>query len=94
MAAKGGARPNSGRKPIHDEVKSRDLAIGAIIKKFGSIEEGLIFLLDSNEPQLQKFVFEHAIGKPKENINHSGEVSMPAIQYILPKDAETENSTG
>jgi len=38
MAAKGGSRPNSGRKPIHDEVKSRDLAIGAIVKKFGSIE--------------------------------------------------------
>ena len=69
MANKGGARPGAGRKPVHDEIKARELAISAIVTKFGSLEAGLISLLESNEPTLIKFVYEHAIGKPKEKLD-------------------------
>lgn len=66
---KGGKRPNAGRKSISEELGTRDLARNAIIKRFGSLEEGLEALLKMNEQALTKFVFEHAMGKPKEDIN-------------------------
>ena len=65
----GGARPGAGRKSIAEESKTRELCKAAITAKYGSIEEGLKNLLESNEPSLKKFVYEHAIGKPTENLN-------------------------
>jgi hypothetical protein len=65
----GGKRPGSGRKPKADEDQAKALCIAAIEKKYGSIEKGLINLLESGETGLIKFVFEHAIGKPKENVD-------------------------
>ena len=79
MGKNGGARPGAGRKPKHDEVKAKELAIKAIENKFGSLEKGLEYLIESQEPSLQKFVFEHAIGKPKEHVEHSGEVTNHVI---------------
>ena len=64
--ALGGKRPGAGRKPVHDEVHARNICQKAIIKKFGSLEAGIEFLLESNEPSLIKFAFEHAMGKPRE----------------------------
>jgi hypothetical protein len=66
---KGGARPGAGRKPKADEEKARSLCIAAIKTKYGSVEQGLIKLLESEEPSLQRFVFEHAIGKPREKMD-------------------------
>ncbi len=63
---KGGKREGAGRKPVHDEISARDICQSAIIKKWGSLQNGIEFLLDSNEPGLLKFAFEHAIGMPKE----------------------------
>jgi hypothetical protein len=69
----GGKRAGAGRKPVHDEMKARDLCQTAIINKFGTLEDGLQFLLESNEPTLMKFVFEHAIGKPTDKIENVNE---------------------
>ena len=57
----------AGRKSIAEEYKTRKLCIAAIEKRHGSLEKGLIYLLDSDNPVLIKFVFEHAVGKPVEN---------------------------
>ena len=83
---KGGIRVGSGRKPLHDGITSRELAKSAIVAKFGSIEAGLQSLLDSEEPVLLKFVYEHAIGKAKDVIEHSGEIAgTPQIILNFPK---------
>lgn len=65
----GGARANSGRKSIAEEMRTRDLAKDAIIAKYGTLEKGLKALMDTGEPMLIKFVFEHAFGKPTDEIN-------------------------
>jgi hypothetical protein len=72
----GGARNGAGRKAKHNEDESRQLAINAIVQVHGSLEAGLSHLLRSMEPSLQKFVFEHAIGKPKEKVEHSGDLAI------------------
>jgi hypothetical protein len=83
MAGKGGARVGAGRKPVHEEIKARDLAISAIVSKFGSLEDGLIQLLNSDEPTLIKFVYEHAIGKPKDTLDIQARVnSKNEVVYI------------
>lgn len=73
---KGGKRIGAGRKPKVEEDKVRNLAIKAIVSKYGSEEKGLNALLESGEPSLIKFVYEHAYGKPKERIEHSGEMGI------------------
>jgi hypothetical protein len=74
--ANGGKRPGAGRKPKVDEDKVRGLAIKAIEARHGSVENGLSSLIDSGEPSLIKFVYEHAIGKPKEKVEHSGDLAI------------------
>lgn len=69
MSARGGYRPGSGRKPKADEEKIRGLAVSAIEKKHGSIEEGFLKLLETGEPSLVKFVWEHAVGKPRDKVD-------------------------
>jgi hypothetical protein len=70
----GGARKGGGRKSAHDEMKSRELAITAIVSKFGSLEGGMQFLIETEEPSLIKFVFEHAVGKPKDTLDIDAKV--------------------
>lgn len=67
--ALGGARPGAGRKPKADEEKIRGLAVSAIEKRFGSIENGFDHLLQTGEASLIKFVWEHAVGKPREKMD-------------------------
>lgn len=67
--AHGGVRKGAGRKSIAEEVGTRDLAQKAIINKWGSLEEGLKALLNMKEPVLAKFVFEHAFGKPTDEVD-------------------------
>lgn len=66
--AKGGVRAGAGRKTIAEEVNSRELAMSALIMKYGSREEALKSLLDSGNPILMKFVYEHGFGKPIEKV--------------------------
>jgi len=70
----GGNRPNSGRKSIADEEKTREKAKAAIQAKYQTLEKGLESLLSSGEPALIKFVFEHAFGKPTEEL--AGEIGV------------------
>jgi hypothetical protein len=65
----GGARPGAGRKPKADEEKIRGLAVSAIEKKHGTLEDGFLKLLESGEASLIKFVWEHAVGKPREKVD-------------------------
>jgi len=81
----GGARANAGRKSIAEEFKTSDLARKAIIEKYGSLEDGLKALMNTGEQALIKFVFEHALGKPTENINAKIEGEVIHIRF---KDAE------
>jgi hypothetical protein len=66
---RGGARTGAGRKSVADEEKTRSKAKAAITEKYGSIEDGLKALLGSGEQSLIKFVFEHALGKPADDID-------------------------
>lgn len=79
----GGPRPNSGRKPVAIENHTKELCRAAISGKYGSLEDGLKWLLDSEEPALIKFVYEHAFGKPTEKIE--GELKITQLTF---KDAE------
>jgi len=75
--AKGGTRPGAGRPSKADEQRVRDLSVKAIIGHYGSEELGFKALLDSKEPVLIKFVFEHAYGKPTEKHELSGKDGDP-----------------
>lgn len=86
MAGTGGARPGAGRKSLRDEDKARKLCIAAIEKKYGSLEGGLIKLLESEEPVLQRFVFEHAIGKPTDKIDLGDNPLYNIYKFELPKN--------
>jgi len=76
MAGKGGARPGAGRPPLCEELRTADYAKEALIKKFGSLNEALIAILE--------FVLEHAFGKPTDNINLKGEMKS-TLEYDLSK---------
>lgn len=78
MAA-GGARIGAGRKTKAQEDRVRELAVSSIVSKYGSEEAGFKSLLESGEPSLIKFVYEHAFGKPKEKLEHSGEMELRQI---------------
>lgn len=67
--ARGGSRKNAGRKSIAEELGTRDLARKAIIDKYQTLDNGLKTLLESGEPALVKFVFEHAFGKSPDQLN-------------------------
>jgi hypothetical protein len=74
--AHGGKREGAGRKPKAEEERVRDLAVSAIVEHYGDEQKGFQALLNSEEPSLIKFVFEHAFGKPKEKVEQSGGLSI------------------
>lgn len=67
----GGARAGAGRKSKNEEERIVNIAIASIKQKHGSLENGFAWLLETKEPSLIKFVFEHAAGKPKYRLEHS-----------------------
>jgi len=78
----GGARPGGGRPSKTDEEKVRNQSVQAIEARYGSVQDGLLALLDSGEPSLIKFVYEHAIGKPKEKVELSSDPDQVPIINI------------
>lgn len=66
--AKGGKRDGAGRKSLAEEFNSRELAVNALKNKFGDLTTALQWLLESEQPTLVKFAYEHAFGKPVERI--------------------------
>jgi len=82
MGNRGGARPGAGRKTKAEELQIRNQAIEAIEQTYGSIVEGLKFLLASGEPALIKFAFAHAIGNPKDVVDVDMNSTIESIQII------------
>lgn len=62
----GGKRENSGRKGKAEELKTAKIAMDALMSKYGSKVLALKSLIDTGEPSLIKFVYEHAFGRPTE----------------------------
>lgn len=84
--ANGGARAGAGRKPKSDEARIQAIAAKAMIKKFGSEQRAFEYLLNSKEPSLIKFAFEHAFGKPREKVdmNNGGQITLKVIRGSKP----------
>jgi len=80
-----GKRP-VGRPKKRDEDKIIKLAVSAITEKYGGLQEGFKALLSTGEPALVKFVWEHAVGKPKDNVNVSG-----GVVFRLRKPGDSNN---
>lgn len=64
----GGAGRGQGRKSVSEELNSRMISQAGIINTFGSLQKGIEYCLNSGEPSLIKFVFEHALGKPVDRV--------------------------
>lgn len=78
MGNNGGRRPGAGRKSKTQEARIQEMATKALISKYGSEEDAFQALLDSKEPSLIKFAYEHAFGKPKEKVavENSGKITL------------------
>lgn len=65
----------------------QNLAIGALIAKYGTEEKAFEALLTSGEPSLIKFVYEHAYGKPKEKVEmqQDGALTIKIIRANRPE---------
>lgn len=77
-----------GRPRMHDEVYAKEVAVNALVKKFGTLERSMQVLLESGEPTLVKFVYEHAYGKPRERIDvttQGDKVTAIAVEVIVKK---------
>ncbi len=87
MAGHGGIRKGQGRKPIAEELKSYDLCRSALVAKFGSMEAAITYLIESEEPALMKFVYEHAIGKPQDKVDlTTNGKELPSTKEIVFRD--------
>ncbi len=86
----GGARPGAGRPSKAEEQKTASLAKAAIAGKFGTVEAGFQWLLESGEPSLIKFVFEHAFGKPQDNVDVSGDLKH-TVTYQVIRERKSDN---
>ena len=82
---------NSGRKTRLEELTVTRVAGEAITEYYGSMKEGFMSLLDSGEPSLIKFVWEHAAGKPREKVDV--DVVRETIQIIkLPDNGRCDST--
>jgi hypothetical protein len=79
---RGGVRPGAGRPTIAQELATADLARGVLIKRFGSLENALEYFLDKDNPVLDKFVAEHAFGKPTDKVDMTAQVTQTRIEYV------------
>lgn len=82
----GGARIGAGRKARAQEERIQSLAIKSLVGKYGSEEKALEALLETKEPSLIKFVYEHAFGKPREKVDmdNTGELTLKIIRGDKP----------
>lgn len=85
MAGSGGKRIGAGRKSKAEELKIAAIAIESITQQHGSLENGFKWLLNSKEPSLIKFVFEHAAGKAPDKIEHSGDIQPLTLRIVRGK---------
>jgi len=92
MAQRGGARINAGRKSRAEELGITAIAVQAIAEHYGSLLEGFKALLQSDEPSLVKFVWEHAAGKPREKFNIDIDAEVEHVQIIRLPDNNRDNA--
>jgi hypothetical protein len=79
---KGNKNPNGGRKTKAYELEVTKLSLQAIEEKYGSLKDGFVALLNSKEPTLVKFVFEHCAGKPREKVDVTNTNEVEHVQII------------
>lgn len=74
----GGRRIGAGRPTKAQEARIQEMATKALVSKYGSEQAAFKALLDSKEPTLIKFAYEHAFGKPKEKVavENSGQITL------------------
>lgn len=82
MAKFGGKQPGAGRPTKADELKIVNASLAAIVKTYGSLEEGFQWLLQSKEPALIKFAWGHAVGNPKERVDVQMDSKVESVQVI------------
>jgi hypothetical protein len=62
----GGAQPGAGRKKRVDEEWSRKMCIAGLIKKYGSIEEGIETVLSEfGDSKVKLLIWQHVLGVPE-----------------------------
>lgn len=93
MGKVGGARPGAGRPSKADELKVVTAAMNAIVKSYGSLEEGFMYLLQSKEPALIKFAWGHAVGNPKERVDVNMDSKVESVQIIELPDNHRDTPT-
>ena len=78
-----GGNKNAGRKSKADEEKAKELiklALNKIYSKNTDDENIILFLKDfSKTSRGQQFIAEHLLGKPKDNLNVTGDLEFVPI---------------
>jgi len=80
-----------GRKSKEYEINVQNIALKAIEKFYGSLEDGFISLLGSQEPALIKFCWEHGVGKPTDMIQMNVEQEVKTYEVIQLPDNGRDN---
>jgi len=70
------------KKKLSQEEVVQMTSLEAITERYGSLKEGFIALLESKEAPLIRFVFEHAIGRPKEKASNDNNKPIQQVQVI------------
>ena len=82
----GGAREGAGRKSKAEEDKAKDLIKAALKELYNKDKDDdniIQFLKDfSQSSRGQQFIAEHLLGKPKENLNLTGDVAIAPIEWV------------
>lgn len=81
MAQNGFKRPG-GRKSKAEETRTRELTLSVLTKKYGTLEAAMLSLLDSGEPSLIRFVYEHGFGKPQDKVDVTSG-TQPVIGMVI-----------
>ena len=81
----------AGRKSRAEELGIQSIAIQAITEHYGSLLDGFKALIQTGEPSLVKFVWEHAAGKPREKFDIEIDADIQHVQIIrLPDNGRDE----
>ena len=85
MAGKGGARPNSGRKPKDEENRIRDLMKPHSIEAINCLANIIknTTARDSDRISASKIIIEYTYGKPKETVETTHNINDFNIKDIV-----------
>lgn len=85
--------PGPGRPKKATEQQAQQLSVTAIKRKYGSLEKGLVALLESKEPSLIRLVFEYALGKPESRIASVNGVPFSQLNIQIVQTNKVDNGT-